>query len=590
MRKGISKEEAALLEESGSGEEQHEDVKLFETKTAPKAAAKPLQSAALKTAFVKGKNQTHEAEQNGKRTELLEKREAPSKTQALIKKPAVVAPAKMQTRKDSASKHAESAAESKQPSRKNSEAKKPAKKEAVKTAPAKHLEPESLSHSSQDEAEVPPAKTVAAKPTAAKSAPAQHAKAAPAKPAPAQPVKAAPAQPAKAVLAQPAKPAPAKTAIAHPAKAAKKESLDIDSEDEAAPAEKRVKQATLSKPAHAPAKPALTKKEQQPIKSESEMELEEEEPELLEEEEEAQEEEEEVEEPEPPKPAPKAAPAKSALAAKAAPQTKPAPLAKPAQAAEKPFAKGGDGARQGQGQFRGESFEVFVEGIDFNATEQDVTEHFASLPDFLSIKLLTRDDGAHTGKCFIKFGSAEGQSAALELSQSTIGSRKIFVNLPRPRGDKSPNPAALRNNFGSAPGEESSSVIVRNMPFDIDEDKLHDHFSGCGTIRSVRIIRKEDGTSKGFGFVDFNELDSAKKALLKNGNKLGARSIDVQYSIPRTGFGAKRGDSNGDGPRGGYDRGGFGGRGRGRGAGGFNDAKKGMIADVKMNAVELDDD
>lgn len=52
-------------------------------------------------------------------------------------------------------------------------------------------------------------------------------------------------------------------------------------------------------------------------------------------------------------------------------------------------------------------------------------------------------------------------------------------------------------------GPESKNVIVRNLPFNVDEDKLYSVFEGCGKIINVRIIKNEEGNSRGFGFVDF---------------------------------------------------------------------------------------
>lgn len=58
-------------------------------------------------------------------------------------------------------------------------------------------------------------------------------------------------------------------------------------------------------------------------------------------------------------------------------------------------------------------------------------------------------------------------------------------------------------------------------------------FDPCGSIKRVRIITNEDGRSKGFGFVDFYDVDSAKNAIKKSGEKHSGREIHVDYSIPR---------------------------------------------------------
>lgn len=509
MNKNISKEEAELLNDT---EEEQEDVPVFQPKTAAKPAAKVVAKAPLAKP----------------KTELLEKREAPSKVApkaAPVPVKAAPAPVKkaVVAKKESVSQ-AESQVVSNVASRKSSHIE-AVKAKQVPSKAAKQVDPESLSASSDEEV------VATTKKPLAKAAPV---KAAPAKVAPA-PVKAAPAK---------AAPAPVKVAEV---------------------ADKRVKQATVAKPTPVPV--TKGKKEQQVIKSESEMEeeVEEEAEEEVEEEEVEQEEEEEEE----------IVPVKKPAAAPAKTLAKPAPTPAPKAPAYQNAQKGGYG--------RGETFEVFVAGIDYNATEDDINNHFAGVQDFLSVKLITRDDGKHTGKCFAKFASQEGQNAALELNYSKINGRDVYVSLPRAQGEKPAPQTTFRNNFNQndGVGSESASVIVRNLPFTVDENKLHDHFSVCGNVKNVRIILKEDGTSKGFGFVDFYDVDSAKKALLKSGNKLDNRQIDVQFSIPREQRGAApQGDRKPFGaPRGGSGR---------PPRGGATDFKKGLIADTAMQAEDLD--
>lgn len=525
MNKNISKEEAELLNDT---EEEQEDVPVFQ----PKAAAKPATKVVAKAPVTKPK------------TELLEKRDAPTKVApktAPVAVKAAPAPVKkvVAVKKESVSQ-AESQVVSNVASRKSSHVE-TVKAKQVPSKAAKQVDPESLSASSDEEEVVATTKKPVAKAAPAKAAPA---------PVKTAPVKAVPV-PVKTA------PVPVKTAPA-PVKVAEV-------------ADKRVKQTTVAKPTPAPV--IKGKKEQQVIKSESE--IEEEEQEVEEEEVEQEEEvEEEVEEEEEEEivPVKKPTPAPAKTFAKPAPTPAPAHKA-PAQQNNQ---KGGYG--------RGETYEVFVAGIDYNANEDDINNHFAGVQDFLSVKLITRDDGKHTGKCFVKFASQEGQNAALELNYSKINGRDVYVSLPRAQGEKPAQQTTFRNNFNQSEGvgSESASVIVRNLPFTVDENKLHDHFSVCGNVKNVRIILKEDGSSKGFGFVDFYDVDSAKKALLKSGNKLDNRQIDVQYSIPR--------EQRGAAPQGndrkpfGAPRGGFGRPPRG----GAADFKKGLIADTNMQAEDLD--
>ena len=108
---------------------------------------------------------------------------------------------------------------------------------------------------------------------------------------------------------------------------------------------------------------------------------------------------------------------------------------------------------------------------------------------------------------------------------------------------------------GNAPVDSCCNVIVRNLPFSVQEDTLANLFEDCGDIKKVKIMKNENGRSKGFGFVDFEDAESATKALAKNGTLIDGRDITVSYSNPRDGKGSFGGRGNDNGPR---NRGGFG--------------------------------
>jgi len=106
----------------------------------------------------------------------------------------------------------------------------------------------------------------------------------------------------------------------------------------------------------------------------------------------------------------------------------------------------------------------------------------------------------------------------------------------------------------------NKKLYVGSLPFSTTEEELHELFSAYGQITSVRIITdKFTGMSKGFGFVEMENLDDAQKAIeALNGSNLGGRTLIVnaarpeQARPPRTGGGGRdREDRGGGGFRGG---------------------------------------
>ena len=60
---------------------------------------------------------------------------------------------------------------------------------------------------------------------------------------------------------------------------------------------------------------------------------------------------------------------------------------------------------------------------------------------------------------------------------------------------------------------KASNLFVNNLSTSVDDNKLKKHFSTCGQLTSVKVMRLDNGISKGFGFVRFSNPEDAMKAL-----------------------------------------------------------------------------
>ena len=83
--------------------------------------------------------------------------------------------------------------------------------------------------------------------------------------------------------------------------------------------------------------------------------------------------------------------------------------------------------------------------------------------------------------------------------------------------------------------DQSKAIFVGNVPFDIDEDAVIKHFTKCGKIESVRIVRDaKSGIGKGFCYVNFYKRAGVKLAIdLMNGTLLSGRELRVSKSVER---------------------------------------------------------
>lgn len=70
--------------------------------------------------------------------------------------------------------------------------------------------------------------------------------------------------------------------------------------------------------------------------------------------------------------------------------------------------------------------------------------------------------------------------------------------------------------------------VTKNLDRTIDNKALHETFSSFGTILSCKIATDQSGQSKGYGFVQFDNEESAKSAIEKlNGMLLNDKQVFV---------------------------------------------------------------
>ncbi|MBI2051685.1 RNA-binding protein [Candidatus Roizmanbacteria bacterium] len=80
----------------------------------------------------------------------------------------------------------------------------------------------------------------------------------------------------------------------------------------------------------------------------------------------------------------------------------------------------------------------------------------------------------------------------------------------------------------------SKRLYVGNLLYEVNEDELRDLFGQVGPVSSVNVIRYNDsGRSKGFGFVEMENEEDAKKAIdTLNGQDFKGRKLVVSEARP----------------------------------------------------------
>ena len=79
------------------------------------------------------------------------------------------------------------------------------------------------------------------------------------------------------------------------------------------------------------------------------------------------------------------------------------------------------------------------------------------------------------------------------------------------------------------------NLYVGNLPYNFSDDDLRRLFEPHGTITSAQVISDRDtGRSRGFGFVEMEKDDEARKAIEElDGTDVGGRALTVNEARPR---------------------------------------------------------
>ena len=92
----------------------------------------------------------------------------------------------------------------------------------------------------------------------------------------------------------------------------------------------------------------------------------------------------------------------------------------------------------------------------------------------------------------------------------------------------------------------NTKLFVGNISWNVDDAKLNEVFSECGTVVEAVIIKdRQTGRSRGFGFVTMSTKEEADKAIeMLNQKDVDGRPITVSIAQERQprdgGFGGRR--------------------------------------------------
>ncbi|PSS07383.1 Polyadenylate-binding protein like [Actinidia chinensis var. chinensis] len=180
---------------------------------------------------------------------------------------------------------------------------------------------------------------------------------------------------------------------------------------------------------------------------------------------------------------------------------------------------------------------LYVKNLGEDVTEDTLREKFSEFGKVCNVLIMKDAEGKSRGFGFVNFESHEEAKTAVEaLNGAVIGSEKLFVGKAQKKAERK---ELLKREYkemtnGHTIKPKASNLYVKNFDVSIDDRKLEEHFSSFGKVTSAKVMRHDNGVSKGFGFVSFSIPDEAKKALdALNGTIFQGRSLYVAIAQPK---------------------------------------------------------
>jgi multiple RNA-binding domain-containing protein 1 len=171
---------------------------------------------------------------------------------------------------------------------------------------------------------------------------------------------------------------------------------------------------------------------------------------------------------------------------------------------------------------------LYVRNLNFSTTTERLTEAFKPLSGFRSAKVKTKMDPKRgvlsMGFGFVEFNNPETATAALRaMDGHDLEGHKLQIKASHKGADA----AEERRNEDAAKKAASTKIIIKNLPFEASKKDVRALFAPYGQLRSVRVPKKFDASSRGFGFAEFTTKRDAVNAMtaLKNTHLLGRRLV-----------------------------------------------------------------
>ncbi|XP_074264326.1 uncharacterized protein LOC141586840 [Silene latifolia] len=192
---------------------------------------------------------------------------------------------------------------------------------------------------------------------------------------------------------------------------------------------------------------------------------------------------------------------------------------------------------------------VFAYQMPLKAAERDVYEFFSKAGKVRDVRLIMdRNSRRSKGVGYIEFYDVMSVPMAIAMSGQLFLGQPVMVKPSEAEKNLVQSTASTGSSVTGPYGPTDRKLYVGNLHFNMTEQQLRQIFESFGPIELVQLpLDPESGHCKGFGFVQFAQVEHAKQAVSLNGKlDIAGRYIKVSSVTEHVGAAQEAGTTAAD--------------------------------------------
>jgi polyadenylate-binding protein len=164
---------------------------------------------------------------------------------------------------------------------------------------------------------------------------------------------------------------------------------------------------------------------------------------------------------------------------------------------------------------------IFIKNLDKSIDNKMLYDTFCTFGNILSCKIAYDEEGRSKGYGFVHYETEEAAETAIEkVDGKMLKDKIVYVGKFKRKAERELEDGSTERKY--------TNIFVKNLDEAVTEEELREHFGAFGEITSLALMTNEEGKSKGFAFINYEGMDSARVAVEeKNGLEVNGKAMYV---------------------------------------------------------------